>query len=139
VTDEIKALMEQLPEPDFWLLSILKCEKACGYVVWTPTPPQGVSYQTHKLSILDAFQAGFRFLYTDCLNEWLVLGPMALAVVRTLPHFIEKAEPPHAGSKINFVGTLMNAKVYAYPTMPDAETFWMGRRDECALGSIQDQ
>lgn len=136
MTDEIKALMVKLPEPDFWLLPVIKRETAYGFVIWTSTVPPTVSYVTHKLTIMDAFQRGFAFLHTDCLNEWLVLGPEALAIVRTLPNFMEKPEPPQPGAKINFVGILMGAKVYAYPTMINAAEYWMGRMDSCVLGAI---
>jgi hypothetical protein len=133
---EIKVLMEKLPEPDFWMLKCLTREKARGFVVWDHNVPTGFTYQTHKFSFLDAVQRGLQFLRTDCWDEWLVCGPAALALVRTLPSFIEQPKRPDVGAKLNYVGVLNRIEVYAYPTIGDENEFWVGRAEQAVVGQI---
>lgn len=89
-----------------------------GFVTWDATPPANTSYLMHKFSILDAFETGFTFLQTRSTDEWILLGPAAVAVVRTLPMFIE--DEPQSRGRCILLGRIGRRKVYADP---DMETF----------------
>jgi hypothetical protein len=135
--DELKLMMSKLPEPDFWLFKLLSKDTAKGYVVWDSSPPKDYSWQTHKLTFWDAVQVGLRFLRTDCFDEWIVCGPTSLAIVRTLPEFVENPKRPECGALINYVGTLRRMDVYAYPSMVEYQEFWVGRNGEAVVGKIE--
>jgi len=105
-----------------------------GLVTWDATPPAGVCYQTHKFSILDAFQTGFAFLRTRLTDEWILLGPVAVSVVRTLPQLVED-EPEVRGRCILF-GRIGRMKVYADPDMNDPLSWFVGCRGKCVKGLI---
>jgi len=105
-----------------------------GFVTWDNSPPVNVAYQTHKFAILDAFQTGFAFLRTRLTDEWILLGPAATAVVRTLPQLIED-EPQVRGRCILF-GRLGRIKVYADPDMDDPLGWFVGCHGKCVKGLI---
>jgi hypothetical protein len=131
--DEAKDFaLENLKFPDYALIDLI--EKAdAGFVTWDAQPPRDINYQTHKLSFMDAIMTGLSYCGTNCIDDWVVLGPHALAVVRTLPHYYEK--PESRGGKMTFVGTIGAVKIYAYP---EAERFrfWSGHAEKCCGGLI---
>jgi hypothetical protein len=118
--------------PDYYLQPLINKADA-GYVTWSAVPPAGVNYQSHKFSILDAFMTALSFCGTNCIEDTVVLGPNALAIVRTLPQFVEK--PEHHGGKMTFVGTLGSIKMFAYPE-GQCDTFWAGCHCKCCQGRI---
>lgn len=105
-----------------------------GFVTWDALPPAAVSYQTHKFSLLDAFQTGFAFLHTRFTDEWALLGPATVAIVRTLPQFLEH-EPEPYGRCILF-GHIGRMKVYADPNMDDPLSWFVGCHGHCVKGLI---
>jgi hypothetical protein len=124
--------MAALKFPDYALEPLI--EKANrGFVTWDAHPPTGVNYQTHKFSFLDAIMTGLSFCDTDCTDDWVVLGPAALAVVRTLPQFDEK--PEKRSGKMNFVGFFKGIKMYAYPQAARDE-YWTGHAAMCCAAKI---
>lgn len=133
--DEAKDFVsEHLIFPDYDLLAMI--EKANdGFVVWDSVPPTGISYQLHKLTMIDAIMTGLKFCGTNCIDDWAVLGGAALAVIRTLEMFVEK--PERGRGKLNFVGMLGQVKVYAYPTA-EQDKFWVGNANKCCMGAIVD-
>lgn len=127
-TDEAKDYaLANLKFPDYALEGLM--EKADrGFVTWDAATPHGVNYQTHKFSFIDALMHALSFCETNCIDDWAVLGPAALAVVRTLPQFVEK--PETHGGKMNFVGMIGAVKIYAYPAA-ERDAFWAGHADKC--------
>src|SRR4051812_9134410 len=57
---------------------------------WKATPPPGVSYQTHKFSIIDVIEVVSMRLNTDYTKqvESIVTGAKGRVVFSTLPHMI---------------------------------------------------
>lgn len=119
--------------PDYSLFQRMENASA-GFVTWSATPPVGVGYQTHKFSILDAFETASRFLQHEFFTAWIVAGPAVLSVVKTLPAYVPK--PEHSGGKLHFAGMLGARKVYAYEGAPDPSIFWVGSLDKCCVGKI---
>jgi hypothetical protein len=118
--------------PDYYLEPLIKKADA-GFVTWMAVQPAGVNYQTHKFSILDAFMTALSFCGTNCIEDTIILGPNALAIVRTLPQFVEK--PEHHGGKMTFVGTIGSIKLFAYPEA-ERDAFWAGCKGKCCQGRI---
>lgn len=106
-----------------------------GFVVWNATAPANVGYQTHKFSILDAFQTAFAFLRTRFTDEWILLGPVATAIVRTLPVFVE--DEPQARGRCILIGRIGRMKVYADPDMEEPMRWFAGCNRECVGGIIE--
>ena len=106
-----------------------------GVVTWDSIPPAGVSFQTHKFSFIDALETGFCFLRTRFTDEWVVLGPVATAIMRTLPQFVPKDVPETVGRYILF-GSLGNKKIYGEPDADNALDWWVGCRGFCVRGTI---
>lgn len=132
VDDAKDFALENLKYPDYALDPLI--EKADrGFVTWDAAQPAGVNYQTHKFSFVDAMMTALRFCETDCIDDWGVLGPQALAVIRTLPHFVEK--PERHGGKFTFVGTWGAIRLYANPRA-EADAFWFGHGTMCCPGRI---
>lgn len=125
--------LTKLHFPDYDLEPLI--EKADrGFVVWEYNAPQGVNFQTHKFSFVDAIMHGLAFCETNCIDDWAVLGPRSLAVMRTLPQFVEK--PERSTGKMTFVGTFGAIKIYAWPTA-EAHKFWVGHATLCCQGQIE--
>lgn len=104
-----------------------------GFVTWDAIAPANTTYQAHKFSILDAFQTGFAFLQTRFTDEWILLGPAAVAIVRTLPVFIE--DEPQARGRCILFGRIGRIKVYADPDM-EALSWYVGCHGHCVKGLI---
>jgi hypothetical protein len=131
--DEAKEfVLANLKFPDYALTGLIEKANA-GHVVWEAHTPAAVNYQTHKFSFIDAIMCGLSFCGTNCIDDWAVLGPQALAVVRTLPQFVEK--PETHGGKMNFVGMIASVKIYAFPEA-ERDKFWVGHAEKCCVGTI---
>jgi hypothetical protein len=55
----------------------LRAKADAGFVVWDAIAPAGVNYQTHKFSIIDAFETASNFIFgaTNMVaGNWLLLG-----------------------------------------------------------------
>lgn len=118
--------------PDFDLEPLIaKADR--GFVVWHMETPPGVNFQTHKFSFIDAIMRALSFCETNCIDDWAVLGPRALEVVRTLPQYVEK--PERSTGKMTFIGTLGAIKLYAWPRA-ECNKFWAGHGAMCCLGQI---
>lgn len=124
--------MAALKFPDYALEPLI-ANMAQGFVTWDAQTPVGVNYQTHKFSFVDAIMLALSFCKTDCTDDWVVLGPAALAVVRTLPAFSEK--PERREGKMNFVGFIGGIKFYACPDA-QRDLFWAGHAAMCCGGMI---
>ena len=61
-----------------------------GLVTWDRSPPQYVTYQTHKFSMLDAVETASDFCQTDYSlhREWLLVGESARVIFMTLPQMV---------------------------------------------------
>jgi hypothetical protein len=69
----------------------LRARADAGFVVWDAIAPPSVNYQTHKFSIIDAFETASNFIFgaTNMVaGNWLLLGLQAATVVATLPQFV---------------------------------------------------
>ncbi len=98
------------------VIAELRNRANAGAVTWSATAPANVSYQTHKLSILDAFATGSNYIYgaTNTMEAtWAVLGLQAKAVVETLPSFQSRGNQDRSG--VAYIGDVGNLKVFADP------------------------
>ena len=101
----------------------LRAKADAGFVVWDAIAPASVNYQTHKFSIIDAFETASNFIFGSTnmvAGNWLLLGLQAATVVATLPQFVPKnARTQMQG--ITYLGDLGNKKVFADPHYPNNE------------------
>jgi hypothetical protein len=118
-----------------------------GYVVWDASIPMSkkiehhTTWLEHRATLVDAFLAGFAFCRTDLRNEWLVLGQMAMLVVRSLSSFVP-AEP-RVRLPLVYVGTL-NTFIRVYVPMQGQQElvvkssmFYAGVGRQSTAGSMQ--
>lgn len=101
----------------------LRARADAGFVVWDAVAPTGVNYQTHKFSIIDAFETASNFIFgaTNMVSgNWLLLGLQAATVVATLPQFVAKGNRTQMQG-ITYIGDLGNKKVFADPHFPNNE------------------
>ena len=98
----------------------LRARADAGFVVWDAVAPPSVNYQTHKFSIIDAFETASNFIFgaTNMVaGNWLLLGLQAATVVATLPQFVARnARTQMQG--VTYLGDLGNKKVFADPHFP---------------------
>jgi len=101
----------------------LRARADAGFVVWDAIAPPSVNYQTHKFSIIDAFETASNFIFgaTNMVaGNWLLLGLQAATVVATLPQFVAKNNRTQMQG-ITYIGDLGNKKVFADPHYPTNE------------------
>ena len=109
----------------------LRAKADAGFVVWDAIPPTSVNYQTHKFSIIDAFETASNFIFgaTNMVaGNWLLLGLQAATVVATLPQFVPKNNRTQMQG-ITYIGDLGNKKVFADPHYPNNE-FLVGHKGD---------
>jgi hypothetical protein len=70
--------------------------KIVGYVDWDSTPTQGLSFQVHKMSFIDAVTgASMTFPPEDIVSgQFIVAGKVASALIQTLPMFVPRKPRP---------------------------------------------
>lgn len=98
----------------------LRARADAGFVVWDAVAPSGVNYQTHKFSIIDAFETASNFIFgaTNMVaGNWMLLGLQAATVVATLPQFVSRNNRTQMQG-ITYIGDLGNKKVFADPHYP---------------------
>jgi hypothetical protein len=101
----------------------LRARADAGFVVWDAVAPTGVNYQTHKFSIIDAFETASNFIFgaTNMVSgNWMLLGLQAATVVATLPQFVAKGNRTQMQG-ITYIGDIGNKKVFADPHFPNNE------------------
>ena len=109
----------------------LRAKADAGFVVWDAIPPTSVNYQTHKFSIIDAFETASNFIFSATnmvAGNWLLLGLQAATVVATLPQFVPKNNRTQMQG-ITYIGDLGNKKVFADPHYPNNE-FLVGHKGD---------
>jgi hypothetical protein len=109
----------------------LRAKADAGFVIWDAIAPSGVNYQTHKFSIIDAFETASNFIYgaTNMVcGNWLLLGLQAATVVATLPQFVAKNNRTQMQG-VTYIGDLGNKKVFADPHYPTNE-FLVGHKGD---------
>lgn len=109
----------------------LRAKADAGFVVWDAIAPSSVNYQTHKFSIIDAFETASNFIFgaTNMVaGNWLLLGLQAATVVATLPQFVPKNNRVQMQG-ITYIGDLGNKKVFADPHYPNNE-FLVGHKGD---------
>lgn len=109
----------------------LRARADAGFVVWDAVAPSGVNYQTHKFTIIDAFETGSNFIFaaTNMVSgNWLLLGLQAATVVATLPQFVAKNNRTQMQG-ITYIGDLGNKKIFADPHYPTNE-FMIGHKGD---------
>lgn len=98
----------------------LRARADAGFVVWDAVAPASVNYQTHKFSIIDAFETASNFIFgaTNMVaGNWILLGLQAATVVATLPQFVSRnARTQMQG--VTYLGDLGNKKIFADPHFP---------------------
>lgn len=110
----------------------LRAKADAGFVVWDAIAPTSVNYQTHKFSIIDAFETASNFIFgaTNMVSgNWLLLGLQAATVVATLPQFVSKNNRTNMQG-ITYIGDLGNKKVFADPHYPVNEWLVGHKGDE---------
>lgn len=109
----------------------LRAKADAGFVVWDAIAPANVNYQTHKFSIIDAFETASNMIFgaTNMVaGNWLLLGLQAATVVATLPQFVAKNQRTQMQG-ITYIGDLGNKKVFADPHFPVNE-FLVGHKGD---------
>jgi len=109
----------------------LRAKADAGFVVWDAIAPASVNYQTHKFSIIDAFETASNFIFGSTnmvAGNWLLLGLQAATVVATLPQFVPKNNRVQMQG-ITYIGDLGNKKVFADPHYPTNE-FLVGHKGD---------
>jgi hypothetical protein len=102
-----------------------------GFVTWDATPPASVNYQTHKFSIIDAFETASNFIFGSTnmvAGNWVLCGLQAATVVVTLPQFNPKNNRTQMQG-ITYLGDLGNKKIFADPHYPNNE-FLVGHKGD---------
>ena len=102
------------------VIADIRARAQAGSVQWDATPPANVSYQTHKLSIVDAFVTNSNFILsaTNMVQAtWLTLGLQASTVVETLPTFQAKGDLSNTRG-LAYIGDLGGFKVFRDPHYP---------------------
>lgn len=105
------------------VIADLRAKADAGFVSWDAVAPPSVNYQTHKFSIMDAFETASNFIFgsTNMVSgNWLLLGLQAATVVVTLPQFVSKNNRTNMQG-ITYIGDLNNKKVFADPHFPTNE------------------
>jgi hypothetical protein len=109
----------------------LRAKADAGFVIWDAIAPTGVNYQTHKFSIIDAFETASNFIFgaTNMVaGNWMLLGLQAATVVATLPQFVAKNNRTQMQG-ITYIGDIGNKKVFADPHYPTNE-FIVGHKGD---------
>ncbi len=109
----------------------LRSRADAGFVVWDAIAPASVNYQTHKFSIVDAFETGSNFIFgaTNMVaGNWILTGLQGATVICTLPHFVAKNNRTQMQG-ITYIGDLGNKKVFADPHFPTNE-FLIGHKGD---------
>jgi hypothetical protein len=109
----------------------LRAKADAGFVVWDAIAPPNVNYQTHKFSIIDAFETASNFIYGSTnmvAGNWMLLGLQAATVVATLPQFVPKNNRVQMQG-ITYMGDIGNKKVFADPHYPVNE-FLVGHKGD---------
>lgn len=109
----------------------LRAKADAGFVVWDAIAPAAVNYQTHKFSIIDAFETASNMIFSATnmvAGNWILLGLQAATVVATLPQFVPKNNRVQMQG-ITYLGDLGNKKVFADPHYPVNE-FLVGHKGD---------
>lgn len=109
----------------------LRARADAGVVVWDAVAPSGVNYQTHKFSIVDAFETASNFIFgaTNMVaGNWILTGLQGATVVATLPMFVPKNNRTSMQG-ITYIGDIGNKKVFADPHFPTNE-FLVGHKGD---------
>lgn len=98
----------------------LRARADAGFVIWDATPPASVNYQTHKFSLLDAFETASNYIFagTNLVSgNWVICGLQAATVITTLPMFVAKTNRTQMQG-VTYIGDIGNKKVFADPHFP---------------------
>lgn len=109
----------------------LRARADAGFVTWDAIPPANVNYQTHKFSIIDAYETASNFIFgaTNMVaGNWILTGLQGATVVVTLPQFVAKNNRTQMQG-ITYIGDLGNKKVFADPHYPTNE-FLVGHKGD---------
>lgn len=109
----------------------LRSRADAGVVTWDANPPASVNYQTHKFSIIDAFQTASAFIFgaTNMVTgNWVIAGLQAATVIQTLPQFVAKNKGTSMQG-VTYIGDLGNFKIFADPHFPNNE-FLVGHKGD---------
>ena len=114
-----------------------------GHVTWCALAPTTISYQTHKFSLLDAFETAAVFAFTALQQQkpevkessyWIVVGIKTAVVVITLPQMVLDNED-HPAAGLHYLGWLNNKPVFA-DSDADPYSFVVGNEHFCTSGNI---
>ena len=109
----------------------LRAKADAGFVVWDAIAPASVNYQTHKFSIIDAFETASNFIFGSTnmvAGNWVLCGLQAATVIATLPQFVPKNNRVQMQG-ITYLGDLGNKKIFADPHYPNNE-FLVGHKGD---------
>jgi len=90
----------------------------CGFVCWEAVPPVGVAWWRHKHTLIDAIYTALAFTHTDISDEWALVGPSLMPLIRTAFRFKELVPVMQEAGLILF-GTIKNIRVFYNPEMID--------------------
>ena len=113
------------------VIADLRARADAGLVIWDAIPPTSVNYQTHKFSIIDAFETASNFIFgaTNMVaGNWVLCGLQAATVIATLPQFAAKNNRTSMQG-VTYLGDLGNKKIFADPHFPNNE-FLVGHKGD---------
>lgn len=109
----------------------LRARADAGVVTWDAQAPTGVSYQTHKFSVIDAISTGSNLIFgatNMAAGNWILAGLQLATVIETLPQFVRKGNSTQMQG-ITYIGDLAGKKVFADPHYPNNE-FLIGHKGD---------
>ena len=118
--------------------------EVAGLVTWDSISPSGISYQTHKLTFIDAIETAKNILYAAApktlppgmrINRWwMAVGLNVAVVLATLPQFIrEDADSPPG---FWYLGTLFNCPAFCAVDRLGADEFVVGNDFSVVNGKV---
>jgi hypothetical protein len=113
------------------VIADLRQRADAGVVTWDAQAPSGVSYQTHKFSVIDAIATGSNLIFgatNMAAGNWLLAGLQLATVIETLPQFVSKNNRTQMQG-ITYIGDIAGKKVFADPHYPNNE-FLIGHKGD---------
>ena len=96
-------------------------EESIGFITWDAQPQEGVSYQTHKFTFIDALATADVFLKSNFVNSWLIVGGTTYVVISSLPQVVMAARENRGKNNIFYLGDIAHHKIFVDWEYPQHE------------------
>jgi len=85
----------------------------CGFVVWA-------AWWRYKFTLVDAIYTALAFTHTDISDEWVLIGPSLMPLIRSMHRFEERVPTVNEAGFV-LLGTIKNIQVFYNPEMVDPD------------------